>query len=235
MWIAPCGAKDCSLPGTFSNSRLVRLLGQGVPADFEASGMDVAERLSLWLNAFDAIGLQGTHQAIRAMATAATGKPAAIRTVPNLAEDFQRVRSVLADLVAREPLAAATDESAGAADGGFARYQQRHLHLQRQMEQMIAALRDHVRQALSRASPALRQLATLDAAFEQMLATREQALLATVPARLQRRFAQLREADGGLQTFHQGWGAALLAELDLRLEPVAGLIDALNNASRNRR
>lgn len=219
------------MPAISSNSRLVRLLGQGAPADAETPGMDFAERLSLWLNAFDAIGLQAAHQAARAVAAAAPA-PRGARTRPNLAEDFQRVRSVLADVIAREPVPDMADDGAAA---GFARYQQRHLHLQRQMEQMIAALRDHVRQALSRVSPALRQLATLDAAFDQMLSTREQSLLATVPAHLQRRFAQLREADGGPEIFHKEWGAALLAELDLRLEPVAGLIAALNNASRNRR
>lgn len=219
------------MPATFSTSRFVRLLGQGVPADCEASGMDFAERLSLWLNAFDAIGLQAAHQAVRAVATPASGKPPAARTSTQLAEDFQRVRSVLAEVIAREPAPAADLD---AAEAGFARYQQRHLHLQRQMEQMIAALRDHVRQVLSRATPALRQLATLDAAFERVLSAREQSLLATVPARLQRRFEQLRETGGGPEIFHKEWGAALLAELDLRLEPVMGLIDAVNNASKIR-
>jgi hypothetical protein len=196
--------------------------------------MDFAERLSLWLNAFDAIGLQGAHQAIRAMDAAAPGARGA-GTRPDLAEDFQRVRSLLADVIARESVADFGDDTAGAKGAGYAPYHQRHQHLQRQMEQMVAALRDHVRQALSHMSPTLRQLAALDATFEQMLSSREQALLATVPARLQRRFEQLREADGGREIFHEEWGAALLAELDLRLEPVAGLIDALNNELKNRR
>jgi len=217
------------LPATFSHSRLVRLLGQDVPADFEPPGMDFAERLSLWLNAFDAIGLQAAHQVVRAIGSAAGGQPPAARKAPTLAEDFRRARSVLAEVIAREPV----PDDAG--DAGFAPYPQRHLQLQRQMEQMVAALRDHVRQALARLSPGLRQLATLDAAFEQVLAAREQALLASVPARLQRRFAQLRAAEGGLQAFHQEWRDALRAELDLRLEPVAGLIDALDNEFKNRR
>ena len=139
------------------------------------------------------------------------------------------MRSVLANAIAQDPLALVPP----GADPAYTPYHQRHLDLQRQMEQMIAALRDHVRQALCRISPRLRQLAVLDAAFEQALAAREQKLLPTVPVLLKRRFAQLRDAEGGLEAFRNEWREALLAELDLRLEPVAGLVDAVRNESKN--
>jgi hypothetical protein len=104
----------------------------------------------------------------------------------------------------------------------------------------IDALRDHVRQALSRASRALAQLAALDAVLDQMLGGREQKLLSTVPAFLERRFEQLcqRSQSGpeaaqspgdGLDVFRQEFQQALLAELDVRLEPVKGMIEALSN------
>jgi hypothetical protein len=114
------------------------------------------------------------------------------------------------------------------------------------MEQLIGALRDHVRQALARATPQLRQLAALDAALDKVIAQREQALLSTATALLQKRFEQLRkrhlkdidaaggeddpatwrQAGGWLHAFEKDWRDALLAELELRLEPVAGLIEA---------
>jgi hypothetical protein len=133
---------------------------------------------------------------------------------------------VLARAIAQDPLRDAAADAADAPDAGYAPYHRRHLELQRQMDQMIGALRGHVRQALSRMSPRLRQLAALDATLEPLLAPREQALLPKAAALLKLRFEQLRLADEGAVAFARHWQDALLAELDLRLEPVAGLIDA---------
>ncbi|RYY91630.1 MAG: DUF3348 family protein [Comamonadaceae bacterium] len=222
------------LRSSFSQSSLVHLLGAWAPAEAPASGMDVAERLSLWVNAFDAIRLQSAQQAIAGIRTAAAGKPAAGRQ--DLAEDVRRVRSVLARAIAQE-----VDVDAD----GYAPYRRRHQDLQRQMELMIGPLRDHVRQALSRMSPALRQLAAMDALMEELLAPRAHALLPTAAALVERRFLQLQlqqqhldDSGGGSddagdrwrKDFENDWRQALLAELDLRLEPVTGLVEALAGA-----
>lgn len=205
---------------TFGSSRLVRLLGGGTPLAAEAPGGDFAERLSLWLNAFDAIRLQSAHQAIRAIrAPAAASGSGRAAARPDLAGDLQRVRSTLAKAIARDPLAGAADET------GYAPWRERHLELQRQMELMIRPLRDHARQVLACRSPRLRQLAALDAVLDETLAPREQALLPTVVALLERRHEQL--APGPRDAFADDWRQALLAELELRLEPVAGLVEAL--------
>lgn len=210
-----------------AGSPLVRLLGEWFPADGMASGMDFAERLSLWLGAFDAIELQATHQAVRAMAMPAPAQPAgraAAGTSP--AQDLQRVRGLLARAIA-QPVPAAQE-----GDQGFTPYAERHLELQRQMELAIPPLRAHVREMASRRSARLRQLAALDAAMEQVLAARGQALLAKLPAWLKRRFEQLRASAAGdedkdwLQAFDREWRQALLAELEVRLAPVAGLAEA---------
>ena len=215
---------------TLSASRLVRQLAQAFPVEADASGMDFAERLGLWLGAFDAIHLQSAHQAVRGLGAA----PAAARLPrpPDLAADLERARGVLARAIALDPLA---DHDG---DPAWAPFPQRHGELQRQMEQMIGALRGHVRQSLARLSPRLRQLAALDAAMEQVLGPREQALLPTAAALLRQRFEQLRREPTGddgawLATFRGEWQQALLAELELRLEPVAGLVDALTQESRN--
>ncbi|MBA2963849.1 MULTISPECIES: DUF3348 family protein [Ramlibacter] len=220
------------MQSTFSSSRLVRLLGEWTPVDTEPPGMDVAERLGLWLNAFDAIGLQAAHQSIRAI-EAATPRERAGAAGPaagTLAGDLQKLRATLAQAVA-QPVED---------DGTLAPYQQRHQKLQRDMEQLIPPFRDHARQVLGRASPRLRQLAALDAVLERALAAREQKVLPSVGTHLQRRFQHLRrtqpqDAEPGawLDTFRQDWRQALLAELDVRLEPVAGLVDALNNPSKH--
>lgn len=192
--------------------------------DAEASGMDFAERLSLWVNAFDAIRLQAVHQAIQS-SEPVRASAAASPQARAVAEHFQQVRTALASAIAQD-----RPDAAEAAEAGYAPYQRRHLELQRRMELMTGPLREHVRHALARASTRMRRLAVLDAALEQVLAPREQALLASVAARLQARFEQRRQ-DGALDDFINDWRQALLAELDLRLEPVAGLVDALSHAS----
>jgi Protein of unknown function (DUF3348) len=194
--------------------------------------MDFAERLSLWFNAFDAIHLQALHQGIRGIQSAAPAPARHARTArtANLDEDFRQVRGVLAKTINDGPLAQ-DDASTWTA------WQRRHQELQRQMEQMVGALREHAREVLAQKSARLRQLATLDAALEQLLVRREQSLLPRVAALLQQRFKQLRSeaAEGWQETFGREWRQALLAELDLRLEPVAGLIDALRNEWNNPR
>jgi hypothetical protein len=121
------------------------------------------------------------------------------------------------------------------------------------MEQLTGALRDHRRQSVARVSPRLRQLAALDASFEQLLAPREHALLPAAIGLLERRFHQLRvahrqareatgqsddparwrEPGGWLATFAQDWRNALLAELELRLQPSVGLAEALRDEPRS--
>ena len=217
---------------TFGSSTLVRQLAAWAPADAQVPAMDIAERLSLWLNAFDAIGLQRAQQAIRQIGAPMPAADASPASAEALSADLLRVRSALSNAIAQDPRALAITPE------GSKPWQQRHLELQRQMEQMIQPLREHVRQALSRVSPRLRQLAALDAVMAQVLAAREQALMPTVASLLERRFAQLRTdaADAGdwLEHFAGEWRQALVAELDLRLEPVQGLIEALHQELKNR-
>jgi hypothetical protein len=236
-------------------STLVRVLDPWAPVEAEAPGPDVAERMSQWFGPLDAIRLQAMHQAVVAAADERKSSKAAPKQAPAVADDLQRVRGVLAKAISQDPLALAGLKPGDPEDAGYGPFHQRHIELQRQMGQMIGALRDHVRQAVARVSPRLRQLAVLDASLEELMAAREQALLPTTTLLLERRFSQLRAAHrqvneiteeagaldsrlrgndgerGWLATFTNDWHNALLAELDLRLEPVAGLVDALRNES----
>ncbi len=222
----------------FSRPRLVRLLGAWAPVS-AVEGLDFAERLGLWVGAFDAIGLQAALRAPRAMPAPAAATRAQASRLQALQAQQQRVRQALAHAIDQDPLAGHPAQPA------YAPFQRRHGELQRHMEQMLAPLRAQVRLALGEASPALQQLAALDAVVEAMLAPREQQHLAGVPALLARRFEQCRaaarapqlalaEGDAPADTdwvrvFEQDWRQVLLAELDLRLEPVLGLLAALNN------
>jgi hypothetical protein len=212
--------------------------------------MDVAERLGLWLNAFDAIKLQSAQQLRRPPTGRA--QPAPRQALRELEQQMQRVRAALAHAIAQDPVAWA---GADPVHPGLVPFARRHAELQRHMEQMIGPLREQARLSLASACPRLQPLAALDEVMQQVLAAREQPLLAGLQGLLAQRFAQLQAAaaqvapqevdaleptdpprpdpaaqaaDHGLQAFRQDWRDALLAELDLRLEPVAGLLAALN-------
>ena len=133
----------------------------------------------------------------------------------------------------------------------FSPHRRRYIAAQQAMEANITPLRRRLRSSLTDASAAQARLAALDAVMEQVVGARERELLATVPRRLERRFEQLRqdhlaaqadvpapdntpgtpfEPDAWLATFHQDMRALLLAELDLRMQPVEGLLEALRGS-----
>jgi hypothetical protein len=240
----------------FSRSRLVGLLSEWVPEEAPASREDFAQRLSQWLAVSDAITLRAAHQSIPPVAggrpaRSSADTPAATpsTTTAALGEHVQRVRTGLVKAITASPSPStraprerypAPPVEAASPDDGFAPFQQRYLDLQRQMALQIEALQGQVRRALTKASPRLAPLAAFDAVLEQMLGAREQKLMGTVPQVLERRFEQLRarhspepDTGGPPQAWQQAFGkdmeAALLAELEVRLQPVTGMMEALNN------
>ena len=89
------------------------------------------------------------------------------------------------------------------------------------------------------------QLAAVDAVMEQALGAQEHNLLSAVPGLLEKHFVRLRQAhqalpdepEGGAlpvawqDVFCKDMQAVLLAELELRFEPVEGLLEALRKSS----
>lgn len=155
---------------------------------------------------------------------------------------------------APKPLRARADNTPVAlpypeADADFGAHGPRYLDLQRQMDTRLLALRAQVRHAIAKGRPALRQLAALDAVMEQMLGAREQRLWASLPSHLERRLAhrhqahqqalqtrgladepqRWRQPDGWLWAFEQDMQALLLAEMQVRLLPITGLLEAAHN------
>lgn len=237
---------------TFNRSALVRLLSEVSPETSDPK-YDFGERLGQWLDFSDALTLSS-------VLNSSTGATSAAQTTASpLPEQLARVRQNLSDAILNDgvfsaeagrirfptPLPQATAESAA----DFSPYHRYYLAHQRDMSAAITALRGNARKALAALSPAHRQLAQLDISLENILTTRERNLLATIPMLLAKRFAQRyqdhRDAlapDTGddpatwiqpgswLEAFCQDAQAVLLAELELRLKPVAGLIAALGAA-----
>jgi hypothetical protein len=158
-----------------------------------------------------------------------------------------------AQALAADPPAAPPDDPAD-----FAPCRRQLTAHQRTMTERIATLRADVRLALTNQSAALGQLAAVDAVMDDALAAREKHVLSLVPALLERRFDKLlaenqAPADAAVPEPHPAqaesaaatppappapppWRIAcgremqdvLLAELDLRLQPVQGMVDALD-------
>ncbi|MFN6997580.1 MAG: DUF3348 family protein, partial [Aquincola tertiaricarbonis] len=104
---------------------------------------------------------------------------------------------------------------------------------QQAMEAAIGPLRARLRQALAAQSAAGARLAEVDAVMTQVLAPQERRLLATVPGLLEPRLRRLAasQAEAGPTAwrtlFRQELQAVLRAELDIRFQPVLGLLAAL--------
>jgi Protein of unknown function (DUF3348) len=229
----------------FHRSRFIELLSHSSPAPLTAPRQDFAERLSLWLAPVDTIQLHALLQNTPASSQGpAMGTRQAVIAALNKA--VQQARSQLTHHITR------SDETTAVlsqdASLGYAPYRKRHLDLQRRMDTQITPLRAGVRQVLAKMSPTLSHLASLDALMEQALASREQKLLATAPLLLERRFEAMKksadqdatlksegtQAPEWLKHFDREWQHHLLAELDVRLQPVLGLVESVGQEEESR-
>lgn len=213
----------------------IRLLTRLTDADVPESGQLLSDHLSQWLGWTDGL----------ALAAALNSKP-----VPGEARldrvqerDLVLLRTGLSNAIARDikqrgpsPFQAKD----APAEDDYKTYRQLYLALQQTMETRIGNLRTRLRATLAASTPALTQLAVMDAIMERGLLPRERSLLATVPGLLEKHFYRLREAEeaalaeqpdalrgGWLESFRKDMQSVLLAELEVRLQPVEGLLAAL--------
>lgn len=223
---------------------------------------DVAGQLAGWLGTVDAVHLGRALHAIESMAPG-PGTGGAL-DIAMLEARFERAKADMTALItappaAPKPLRERADNTPPPApdlaqQAEFSFHAPRYLALQKQMEARLPALRVQVRQQLAHGSPALRQLAALDAAMEPLMAAREQRLWATLPVHLDRRLAHQRQAHqqrlaalghsddparwqqpgGWLHAFERDLQALLLAEMHVRLQPTLGLLEAARNENMER-
>ncbi|NMF87521.1 DUF3348 domain-containing protein [Aromatoleum petrolei] len=245
-----------------NGSGLVRALGGLTAADVPASKQSFADRLGQWLGFADALTLYSALNAgTPGDAVPSSGAPS--QDGEALRQAMVHLRDALTESIANDgvfrpgparielPTPDPLVPVESAAD--FAPYHRYYLAHQRDMAVRVGPLRAMVRAALQGRSGALGRLAALDAVMDQALAARERELLATVPALLGRRFEQCYNAHratlaetptaddaarwmqpgGWLAEFCREMQSVLLAEVDLRLQPVAGLIAALDEAVAN--
>ena len=242
------------LPRTGLNgSALVELLAQLALARSPATPPSFVDGLGRWLGWKDAIGVSAALQAVPpqrqhphdpaapgcsngaasavSAACAASAPSAASAALAALDAEFTRVRAALGSAIAQALDEAAGELAAdlreGATSPRFLPWRQRYFNLQQAMEGAVLSLRVQARAALLHAGaqhPHLSTLATLDTALAAALAPREQAQLALMPVLLEKHH---RRADVAPAAFRHHAQQLLQAELELRLQPSLGLLDAL--------
>lgn len=211
-------------PAAAQASLRAQLLRLGLlePAAEAGPAPGMVEGLGRWLRWTDAIPLAAALQPV----TGLRPQPA---DAAAWTDELARVRTNL-----ERAIRSAT--AASQAETDFPPWRRRHTAVQQAMETAVAALRGQLRTALALHSAEQARLAALDAVISDALTHREEALLALLPAKLERHFERLRDAAGPdprqlawLATYRQDLQQLLQAELELRLQPALGLLAALRD------
>ncbi|MDR5881368.1 DUF3348 domain-containing protein [Caballeronia sp. LZ032] len=231
----------------FSGPALVRLLAQCADLEVHEPAQSLSDRLSQWLGWTDAIALStalGTDPQPVASPRSASGDDAAAgaQTRARLVSAITRDESGEPGLHGRRRTTA-VQTPPDAVQIDFAIFRQHYLSLQQTMESDIGELRSRLRASVAARAGGMTRLAVVDAVMERTFAARERTLLAQVPVILGRHFERLKrgqmqaEADTGtasnawLTAFRTDMRNVLLAELEVRFQPVEGLLAALRTQS----
>jgi len=219
-------------------------------------GSSYAETLGLWIHFADAITLSAVHNDSIAIPTNGSSKARDAAHAAVDAE-CKRIQRMLANTVRESclpdsgkthiTLPPPISEPVPDLSKAYAPYRRFYEAHQRDMESSIQPLRARVRETVAKTSPRLKKLADLDATFEKILRDRENKLLSKVPLLLKKRFAQLFQeyqqtsidarqagnpagrmpAGAWLARFCDDMRTLLLAEVELRMQPTVGLIEAI--------
>lgn len=235
---------------------LARLTDADVPDDRQSLSDRLSQWLG-WTHAITLSSALNGHPPVvapdaRATARAVENECARVRaSLTNAIVDD----SVFAALKQRGPTQVSAQASTTDASVDYSVFRQRYLFMQREMETAIGTLRERLRVAVAACTPEMARLAMVDAVMERALAPREQSLLAGIPALLAKYFERLRQAQQAeqaeqaehaalaganasgtaqahaphawLEVFRKDMQSALLAEMEVRFQPVEGLLAAL--------
>ena len=240
---------------TVRGPTFIRLLARLTDADAPPSGQPLSDRLSQWLDWTHAIALSTALDG-KLPAADSDARP----LCGDEGDECTRMRTSLTRAIAsapelattrqREPERALIGEACVDVQVDYAVFHQRYIELQRKMLVATGYLRGLLRETLSRKGGDMARLAAVDAAMELALSAREQKLMASVPALLGEHFERLRQGEqrapadecsatgvfaathgAWLETFRKDMRSALLAELDVRFQPIEGLLAALRFAN----
>ena len=223
-------------------STFVRLLARLGEVDAGQPGGSLPDRLSQWLSWTQSLALSSALDGkVAPLDVPVEGEPPT--------EDFLTgARAALVEAIADEQAWARARSRAiaraGAVGGDsdakvdYSALRERYLLMQRSIQGTTGKLRGDLRDHLAAASPELARLAEVDGVMEGALSPREQRLLGGVPALLESRFDKAKKAAEDahstsgvwLDLFIREMQDILLAELDVRFQPLEGLLAALHGS-----
>ena len=212
----------------FTGSALIRLLARLADIEVPEPKQAFADRLSQWLGWTDAISLSAALNG--GLAASSSGARAAGNPE---ARECERVRTAIANAIAEDMHSASRDNTTD-----FTAYRRRYHARQQAMQTSIGPLRGRLRSTLATRSPDMARLAAVDVVMEQVLSAQEHRLLGSIPAMLEKHFKRLGQADANLAdsdaepgawlpVFRKDMHDVLLAEMEIRFQPVEGLLEAL--------
>jgi hypothetical protein len=233
----------------------IRLLARLTDVDVPPSRQSLSDRLGQWLDWTHAVVLS---TAIDGKPSAMGSDVPVFASAEE--NECIRVRTSLANAIAGDRAFATVSQRganpASAEEGGtnevvdYSVFRQRYLAIQRKIQAATGNLRGRLRDMLAQRTTDMARLAAVDAAMERALSPREQTLLARVPGLLGEHFERLRQAEqetlaeaqasqdisaiapgAWLDVFRMDVQNVLLAELDVRFQPVEGLLAALRTHS----
>ncbi len=225
-------------------SRLARVLSNFSEQNLLTPESNLAERLG------HLVGVSGSMNLARGLKMLPQSSATGARP------DYQEVQKTLLDgrsaIVANivrgfraEPSAESQNTLPSVASGlrvealkSFEPYQRFYTTHQIEMAVAIKSLRQQIRQSLTSTSCGMHQLAALDMLIEESLETHIRKLFNTLPKVLEKQFIRCREKypdlatwsgedNEWLQPFFQDMRELLLAEFDIRFQPLLGLLEAL--------
>lgn len=231
-----------------NSSRLVRYLNELSVANTAISPGHFAQRLAQLIDFSASIALAGTHGKLQTLAFEPTGIPGAAAEA-----EFLRVRAAMMQSVIKSiatgtgPGRSRLPEPAGLQETdpatACAPYLKFYAAHQAQLEFKTRNVQSHIRDLATGLSPELARLCALDAALGDTLAQHSRKFFTEIPRLLGQHFEHLlhenpqpgaeqqenQEAWTGLhERFRAEMQGLLLAEIEARLLPVLGLIEAIN-------
>lgn len=238
---------------TINNSRLIQALSDLELGNPELPPQNFAEKLGQFLNFSDAITLSSALERPLEKKFETTNIPQR-----SLEEEFLQTRNMLVTSVVRSCSGDQTTSrirmptvkigekfNPQSAFDAYLRFYATH---QQNLDTHVRTLRANLRNLLAAESAHGKKLATLDAALDDIFWARSRASFANVPKLLEKRFnthyemhlqdVELRGIEDASTEWMQpkGWlfrfcaemQTLLLAELDVRLQPALGLVEAYN-------
>lgn len=233
-----------SIPGP----AFVRLIARLSEARLPDASPALADRLSEWIDWTRAVALS---RALDERLPEAAADAPVFDSIEN--HEYTRVRAALVKAIATDaaPTSAKRPQTQPQPDhDDYLPFRERYRDLQQSMQAETGRLRGRLRDMLAAGSPQQARLAEVDAVMETTLTPREHALLGAVPALLGQHFQRRRKLSGEVAEpadpvnpqpavhdaaadaawmlqFQQDMQHVLLAELDVRFQPVEGLLAAL--------